>query len=93
MGLMAELQHFQNCLDALVSGCSFAAAHPQPQFQVFANTEVGEKGIALKHHANPAVFRWDVVHLSAIDADRAAIGLIEPRNQAESGTFATTAWS
>ena len=90
---MGELQHFQNRFNALITPCSMAAAHPQSQFQVFANTEVGEEGIALKHHANPAVFRGDVVHLSAINADRAAVGLIEPRNQAESRAFATTAWS
>ena len=46
-----------------------------------------------KHHADPAVFRGDIVHRSAIDADRAAVRLIEPRNQAESRAFATTAWA
>ena len=54
---------------------------------------MGKQGIALKHHADPAVFRGDVVHLSAIDADRAAFRLIKPGNQAKSCAFATTTWS
>ncbi len=52
-----------------------ASAFGQPELNIFDNRQMGEKGVVLKHHTDPALFRRNVAlaigHELAIDSDRA----------------------
>ncbi len=63
-----------------------------PEFQsereILVDRHVGVEGVVLKDHGDVAIFRRDIVHDLAVDADGASRNIFEPGDHPEHGGFA-----
>ena len=60
----------------------------QRKRQVFGHGHMREQGVVLKHHADAALVRRDVVDRCAIEPDLAVRGGLETRKHHQAGGFA-----
>jgi hypothetical protein len=60
----------------------------QPESDVLGRGKVRVERIALEHHRDVPVSRWNVVHDPAADRDRPLADLLEARNHPQRGRLA-----
>ena len=82
-----HLRHFAHAVYALLRRHLF---HAQAELDVLRNVLVREQGVALEHHAEPAVARFQVVDHAPVDADLAGSRILEAGDHAQRRGLAAT---
>ena len=84
--LARELHQIQNVANAIADMIAGAAA--QAEFDVLAHRQMREKRVVLKHRADVALVRLQMLDAGAVEANFARGGLFESGHQAQRGGLA-----
>ena len=77
----------------LTRSCAGDLLHAQAELDVLRHVLVRKQRMALKHHAEPAVARLEIVYDASVDANFARSRVLETGNHAQRGCLATAGWA
>ena len=88
-----HLQHARHLIDAALPLGLGHIAHFQRKTDVVGHRHGGVERVALKHHGDVALRRGHTHHIATANAQLAAAGLFQARNDVEQGGLAAARWA
>jgi hypothetical protein len=80
---LRQAHHLERLLRLLARSGGRQLAHRQRERNVLLHRHVGKERVVLEHHADVALVRRAPGDVGAVDAQRAAVGLREPGDEAQ----------